>query len=1288
MRKRRIPAVLLAGCMLFGQTAWAADTDAQGEEARAEAAAEEETNAQTVPEGQEKTEAQAVLEGKEETETPAVPAGQTETGVQTATAAQETDGQEGEIPWDNLYPAEKMVYTQLPQLVVSDIGEQHQSEDFHVVVEDESVCSLEVVSCYETSVTFRFEGKTAGTTRAVVYYLDEEDTMLYAGIYKLTVEEKPEDAADIQDAAMNYALMYNGADVDDNGYLSRSEVEDVSYFYTDATDNPGIQIQDWSVLGQMSSLNGIDIWGYDMKNLDFLELLQIPEMLTSFSFREGTLADYSGLSCLTQLSSLRISQAGLTDLSVMDAIVNRQNLFWLYFSDNQITDISALQGLNLSGIYLDGNPNLTDVEPLLSMSNLMEVNLEDTGVSADDRWELAGVPDSITISKREEAYVPKISGPLGQDFTVEITEGEDTVRLEKEEYYDRYIVTGIKTGSAALKMTWQDKVVEIPVTVTAPDPQQYYEDLFPGTTLNRWSEIDITGCTAVSDNEAVCEVSLREADDTIIFSGKTSGNADISIMDGEGDILLIYHVTVREDQPVNVYLETPVQMETNIYISTPAVDDETEMTVADPSVCKAELISAEQMDYYGNPYYTLRLRLEGLKEGETTVQIKQYGEIAARYKVTVKELPEDAVQIQDENILSALLSSNANADINGDGYLTQEELDGCRYLNLQNCGLADLAFLQYVPNLTSLDISGNQLTDLEGIETLTNLYTLYARNNDLTSIAGLEQLKKLETVLLTGNDQLADISPLYDLESLGTIELPESVPDEARWELADFQDTSLSKGDMIYLPAIYGLFSDTLEIVPGEKAEDVLEEKSSDGIKAFCAVAPGETSLTVQYHALSKTIKITVDGISADQETGETYGSEIDFVQNTILESSGQLWQLYPEVEKKESNVKEYAAGWIYNSASSEGEQYAYTLDNSNVLWNGEKKLAEDVVKFDGRYALTEDGTLLNVANAGDEKIADVKEWELSGSVVKILKTDGTLWTRSENPSAQEPEELAQIAEQVKQINSYRGYLKTDGIYWSYEGEKLAENVSELEGETGYYDTDGVYYMEDMYGGFVKTGVFRVKEKTWIYTVAGYEFYLLTEDDQLYHFGQGEEPALLAEGAVKINMLGDGIWLYQTADGVYRNQDGQAVENATVESFGIMHGGVGYDAYALISRGVGKYSACKNGVEILTNAVHIWTDSGHAFCLRTDGTIWDITEIPQKVLDLQNPPEPAYVRGDADGDGKADISDLRLVLRHVCRKTVLEDTAFEAADVTDDGEVDIQDLRKILRFVCRKITEL
>lgn len=67
---------------------------------------------------------------------------------------------------------------------------------------------------------------------------------------------------------------------------------------------------------------------------------------------------------------------------------------------------------------------------------------------------------------------------------------------------------------------------------------------------------------------------------------------------------------------------------------------------------------------------------------------------------------------------------------------------------------------------------------------------------------------------------------------------------------------------------------------------------------------------------------------------------------------------------------------------------------------------------------------------------------------------------------------------------------------------------------------------------------------------------------------------------------------------------------------------------------------------------------------------------------------PEYVRGDVDGNSTADISDLRIILRYVCRKVDLTEDQKKAGDVTDDGEVDIQDLRKVLRYVCRKITEL
>ena len=64
------------------------------------------------------------------------------------------------------------------------------------------------------------------------------------------------------------------------------------------------------------------------------------------------------------------------------------------------------------------------------------------------------------------------------------------------------------------------------------------------------------------------------------------------------------------------------------------------------------------------------------------------------------------------------------------------------------------------------------------------------------------------------------------------------------------------------------------------------------------------------------------------------------------------------------------------------------------------------------------------------------------------------------------------------------------------------------------------------------------------------------------------------------------------------------------------------------------------------------------------------------------------VRGDVDGSGITDISDLRLVLRFVCRKTEFNSIQMQAGDVTDDGGVDIQDLRRILRFICRKIEVL
>ena len=122
---------------------------------------------------------------------------------------------------------------------------------------------------------------------------------------------------------------------------------------------------------------------------------------------------------------------------------------------------------------------------------------------------------------------------------------------------------------------------------------------------------------------------------------------------------------------------------------------------------------------------------------------------------------------------------------------------------------------------------------------------------------------------------------------------------------------------------------------------------------------------------------------------------------------------------------------------------------------------------------------------------------------------------------------------------------------------------------------------------------------------------------------------------------------------------------------------------------VNDYNLKKNDVLILTHVKSLWVaqvgDEYHSFVTRTDGTVWDVENIPEMVLDLN---EVSYLRGDVNEDSEVNVADLRIVLRGVCEKIELTERQLMIADVTDDGQVNIQDLRKELRYVCGKISTL
>jgi Leucine-rich repeat (LRR) protein len=99
-------------------------------------------------------------------------------------------------------------------------------------------------------------------------------------------------------------------------------------------------------------------------------------------------------------------------------------------------------------------------------------------------------------------------------------------------------------------------------------------------------------------------------------------------------------------------------------------------------------------------------------------------------------------------------------------------LNGIEYLieltelNLGDNRISDLSPLSSLTNLTWLLLEGNPLGDMSALSGLNKLTVLYLSWCGLDDISALSSLTKLTTLHLSGNFQINDISPLSDLTEL------------------------------------------------------------------------------------------------------------------------------------------------------------------------------------------------------------------------------------------------------------------------------------------------------------------------------------------------------------------------------------------------------------------------------------------------------------------------------------------------------------------------------------------
>ena len=100
---------------------------------------------------------------------------------------------------------------------------------------------------------------------------------------------------------------------------------------------------------------------------------------------------------------------------------------------------------------------------------------------------------------------------------------------------------------------------------------------------------------------------------------------------------------------------------------------------------------------------------------------------------------------------------------------------------------------------------------------------------------------------------------------------------------------------------------------------------------------------------------------------------------------------------------------------------------------------------------------------------------------------------------------------------------------------------------------------------------------------------------------------------------------------------------------------------------------------------YIWANCLDVFALRTDGTIWKVTDKPELYIDLNG---SDVKPGDVDGNSNVTTKDLMIVLYGVSGRNTLTEEQKVAADIDGDGKVSISDLTRILYYVSGRNTEL
>ncbi len=428
--------------------------------------------------------------------------------------------------------------------------------------------------------------------------------------------------------------------------------------------------------------------------------------LTSLRLSENSLSDISVLSGLTSLTSLRLDDNSISDISVLSGLTA---LTTLYLDNNSISDISVLSGLTaLTTLYLNGN-SASDISAVSGLTTLTILDLGDNSIS-----------DISTIS--------------------------GLTSLTRLWLYDNSI-SDISVLSGLTSLTRLDLSNNSISDVSALEDLTSLRNLF------------------LSGNSITDYGPLRRLVAAIEVDGG-SLNLDIKIPP----------VTIT---PVN---ERTQQVQDAIVATVDGIDSADDITATHLAAITAlnlsgkSISSLKSSDFDGLTALTsLRLSsnsisdisvLSGLTSlTELRLDENSISDISAVSGLTaLTKLYLDYNSISDISVLSGLtaltelyLSGNSASDLSALSGLT-----ALTVLDLGDNSISNISAVSGLTSLTRLWLYDNSISDISAVSGLTSLTRLDLSNNSISDVSALEDLTSLRNLFLSGNS-ITDYGPLRTL---------------------------------------------------------------------------------------------------------------------------------------------------------------------------------------------------------------------------------------------------------------------------------------------------------------------------------------------------------------------------------------------------------------------------------------------------------------------------------------------------------------------------------------------